>query len=60
MVAIRGGYRMARGWHYTKLSLLSSAFFLYFSDIHHIMCILLLFLAFCVVFVLFFVVFYCS
>ena len=24
MVTIRGGYRMARGWHYTKLSLLSS------------------------------------
>ena len=24
MVAIRGGYRMARGWHYTKLSLSSA------------------------------------
>ena len=42
MVAIRGGYWMARGWHYTKLSL-SSALPLSFSG----MCILLLFLAFC-------------
>ena len=42
MVAIRVGYRMARGWHYTKLSL-SSALFLSFSG----MCILLLFLSFC-------------
>ena len=24
MVAIRGGYRMARGWHYAKLSLSSA------------------------------------
>ena len=24
MVAIRGGYRIARGWHYTKLSLSSA------------------------------------
>ena len=29
MVAIRGGYRMARGWHYAKLSL-SRALLLYF------------------------------
>ena len=36
MVAIRGGYRMARGWHYAKLSL-SSALRLSFSG----MCILL-------------------
>ena len=52
MVAIRGGYRMARGWHYTKLSL-SSALLLSFSG----MCILLLFLSFCrscFVFVVFF------
>ena len=42
MVAIRGGYRMARGWHYTKLSL-SGALLLSFSG----MCILLLFLSFC-------------
>ena len=47
-----GEYRMARGWHYTKLSL-SSALLLSFSGI----CILLLFLFlsfFCFVFVLFF------
>ena len=42
MVAIRGGYRMTRGRHYTKLSL-SSALLLFFSG----MCILLLFLSFC-------------
>ena len=42
MIAIRGGYRMARGWHYAKLSL-SSALLLSFSG----MCILLLFLFFC-------------
>ena len=48
MVAIRGGYRMARDWHYTKLSL-SSAPLLYFSGIVYIIdrCILLLFLSFC-------------
>ena len=43
MVAIRGGYRMARGWHYAKLSL-SNALRLSFSG----MCILLfLFLSLC-------------
>ena len=43
MVAIRGGYRMARGWHYAKLSL-SNALCLSFSG----MCILLfLFLSLC-------------
>ena len=30
MVAIQGGYRMARGWYYTRLSL-SSDLILYFS-----------------------------
>ena len=40
LVAIRGGYRMARGWHYTKLSLSSTL--LSFSG----MCILLLFFSF--------------
>ena len=54
MVASRGGYRMARGWHYAKLSL-SNAPRLSFSDL----CILLfLFLSlrrFCV-----FVFFFCS
>ena len=56
MVAIRGGYRMAHGWHYTKLSLSSAL--LSFSG----MCILLLFLSFLfVVFVFFAVVFFfCS
>ena len=44
MVAIRGGYRMARGWHYTKLSL-SSTLLLSSSG----MCILLLFFSFLVV-----------
>ena len=39
MVASRGGYRMARGWHYAKLSL-SNAPRLSFSDL----CIFLLFL----------------
>ena len=34
---------MARGWHYTKLSILSSALFLYFSG----MCFVLIFLYFC-------------
>ena len=43
MVASRGGYRMARGWHYAKLSL-SNALGLSFSS----MCILLfLFLSLC-------------
>ena len=43
MVASRGGYRMARGWHYAKLSL-SNAPRLSFSDL----CILLfLFLSLC-------------
>ena len=42
MVTIRGGYRVARGWHYTKLSL-SCALILYFSG----MCFVLLFLSFC-------------
>ena len=43
MVASRGGYRMARGRHYAKLSL-SNAPRLYFSDL----CILLfLFLSLC-------------
>ena len=51
MVAIRGGYRMARGWHYSKLSL-SSALLLSLSS----MCFVLFFLSFCrfcLVFVLF-------
>ena len=42
MIAIRGGYRMARGWYCTKLSL-SSALLLCFSSV----CFLLLFLSFC-------------
>ena len=43
MVASRGGYRKARGWHYAKLSL-SNAPCLSFSDL----CILLfLFLSLC-------------
>ena len=47
MVASRGGYRMARGWHYAKLSL-SNAPRLSFSDL----CILLfLFLSLCRFFV---------
>ena len=54
MVAIRGGYRMARGWHYAKLSL-SSGFRLYFSG----MCILLFFFLSPVVFVCF-CFFFCS
>ena len=54
MVASRGGYRMARGWHYAKLSL-SNAPRLSFSG----MCILLfLFLSLCR-FCLF-VFFFCS
>ena len=55
MVAIRGGYRMARGWHYAKLSL-SSAIRLSFSG----MCILLLllFLSLCRFLFVFF--FFCS
>ena len=54
MVASRGGYRMARGWHYAKLSL-SNTPRLYFSG----MCILLfLFLSLCI-FCLF-VFFFCS
>ena len=32
MVASRGGYRMARGWHYAKLSL-SNAHRLFFSGL---------------------------
>ena len=53
MVASRGGYRMARGWHYAKLSL-SNAPRLSFSGL----CILLfLFLSFCCCF---FVFFFCS
>ena len=39
MVAIRGGYRMARGWNYnTKLSL-SSALLLYFSGMCVCVCV---------------------
>ena len=41
MVAIRGGYRMARGWHYTKLSLLSSAAFSYLPVSFSGMCFVL-------------------
>ena len=51
MVAIRGGYRMARGWHYTKLYL-PSVRLLSFSG----MCFVLLFLSFyrlCLVYVRF-------
>ena len=55
MVASRGGYRMARGWHYAKLSL-SNAPRLSFSDL----CILLfLFLSLCRFFCVFFF-FFCS
>ena len=55
MVASRGGYRMARGWHYAKLSL-SNAPRLSFSDL----CILLfLFLSLCRFFCVF-VFFFCS
>ena len=50
-VAIRGGYRMARGWHYAKLSL-SSALRLSFSGMFVYFVILvpfsLLFLFVCV------------
>ena len=54
MVASRGGYRMARGWHYAKLSL-SNAPRLSFYDL----CILLfLFLSLCRFCV--FVFFFCS
>ena len=54
MVASRGGYRMARGWHYAKLSL-SNAPRLSFSGL----CIMLfLFLSLCRFFV--FVFFFCS
>ena len=31
MITIRGGYRMARGWHYTKLSLSSALLLFIFS-----------------------------
>ena len=57
MVASRGGYRMARGRHYAKLSL-SNAPRLSFSDL----CILLfLFLSLCrFLFVCVFVFFFCS
>ena len=48
MVTIRGGYRMARGWHYTKLSLLS-ALLLSFSGMYFV----LLFLSFCQLFLSF-------
>ena len=54
MVATRGGYRMARGWHYTKLSL-SDARRLSFSG----MCILLFLFLFLCHFCLF-VFFFCS
>ena len=43
MVAIRGGYRMARDWDYIPNSLLSSALLLSFSGV----CFVLLFLYFC-------------
>ena len=56
MVASRGGYRMARGWHYAKLSL-SNAPRLSFSGL----CILLfLFLSLCRFCVLFVFFFFCS
>ena len=55
MVAIRGGYRMARGWHYTKLSP-SSALLLYFSGMYVYFVIvpfvLSFFVLFCLVFLL--------
>ena len=55
MVASRGGYRMARGWHYAKLSL-SNALRLSFPGL----CILLfLFLSLCRCFCVF-VFFFCS
>ena len=41
MVAIQGGYRMARGWHYTKLSR-SSALLLSFSGMCFVLLLLLL------------------
>ena len=55
MVAVRGGYWMARGWHHTKLSLSSAlAFYLFLACS---MCVLLLFLS-CCRFVLFRCVFF--
>ena len=45
MVAIRGGYRMARGWHYTKLSL-SSALLLCFYGMYVYFVIVPFFLSF--------------
>ena len=54
MVASRGGYRMARGWHYVKLSL-SNAPRLSFSDLCILLFLFLLFVVFCM-----FVFFFCS
>ena len=36
MVAIRGGYRMARGWHYTKLSLSSALLLFFFWQVYFV------------------------
>ena len=47
MVASRGGYRMARGWHYAKLSL-SNAPRLSFSGLCILLFLFLLFVVFCV------------
>ena len=55
MVASRGGYRMARGWHYAKLSL-SNAPRLSFSG----MCILLFLFLFLCRFCVFVFFFFCS
>ena len=55
MVATRGGYRIARGWHYAKLSL-SNARRLSFSG----MCILLLFLFLSIYLSFWFVFLFCS
>ena len=54
MVASRGGYRMARGWHYAKLSL-SNAPRLSFSDLCNLLFLFLYLCRFCV-----FVFFFCS
>ena len=54
MVASRGGYRMARGWHYAKLSL-SNAPRLSFSGLCILLFLLLSLCRFCV-----FVFFFCS
>ena len=61
MLAIRGGYGMARGWHYTnKLSLYRVPYFFYLFLAYGLCCCSFLF----VVFVLFlfrvFVLFSCS